>query len=51
MTLIRDIDYFCYDVENENSLYVSHALKYLVKHADMANGKILGEFTRPYNFL
>lgn len=49
MTMIRDIDFFCYNVENENSLYVSHTQKYLVKHVDMANGKLLGEFRRPYN--
>ncbi|MCU0287208.1 MAG: 6-bladed beta-propeller [Acidobacteria bacterium] len=49
MVMVRDIDFFCFAVENENSLYVSHSPKYLVKHIDMANGKIIGQFTREYN--
>lgn len=49
MAMARDLDFFCYAVENENSLYVSHTQKYLVKHVDMAKGKLLREFTRTYN--
>jgi len=45
---IRTLDRFCVAFENENSIYVSHTEKYMIKHVDMVNGKILHTFSRKY---
>jgi hypothetical protein len=45
---MRNLDYFCFVLENEHSLYTSHTSRYLVKQVDLAAGKIIRQFTRKY---
>jgi hypothetical protein len=48
MLRLRSVDNLYYTIENEHSAYISHTQKYLVKHVDMANGKMIRQFTRKY---
>jgi hypothetical protein len=48
MLTMRSADRTTSAVENERSLYISHTGKYLIKHVDMAKGKLIRQFTRTY---
>ncbi len=45
---MQDLDNLCFVLENEHSLYISHTSAYLIKQVDLANGKIIRQFTRKY---
>lgn len=45
---MRNLDHFCFVLENEHSLYTSHTSRYLVKQVDLAAGKVIRQFTRKY---
>jgi hypothetical protein len=48
MMMMRSLDYFCYALENEHSLFLSHTARYLVKQVDLAKGKVIAQFKRTY---
>jgi len=45
---MNDLSHTSVIVENEHSMYISHTSDYLIKHVDMAAGKVLRQFRRKY---
>jgi len=45
---IVSLDNFSYALENEHSIFISHSADYMIKHVDLATGKVIKQFNRKY---